>query len=62
MNNSKEIFINAAEMSEMLGISEGHAYKLIRQMNKELSDKGFLVIAGKVPRDYFAKRWYTNTN
>ena len=26
--------------------------------NQELEKEGFLVIAGKVPRRYFEKRWY----
>ena len=45
-------------MSTMLGISLGHAYKLIRGLNKELQKAGFLVIAGKVPKRYFEKRWF----
>ena len=46
------------ELAEMLGVSVGHAYKLIRKLNQELEKEGFLVIAGKVPRRYFEKRWY----
>lgn len=42
----------------MLGVSVGHAYKFIRKLNQELEKDGFLVIAGKVPRRYFEKRWY----
>ena len=36
----------------MLGVSVGHAYKIIRKLNQELAEQGFLVIAGKVPRCY----------
>ena len=42
----------------MLDVSVGHAYKLIRKLNQELEKEGFFVIAGKVPRRYFEKRWY----
>lgn len=52
------IYITANELAEMLGVSVGHAYKLIRKLNQELEKEGFLVIAGKVPRRYFEKRWY----
>lgn len=38
--------------------SARYAYKLIRKLNQELEKEGFLVIAGKVPRRYFEKRWY----
>ncbi len=58
MNNENKIFITAPEMSELLGISLGHAYKMIREMNKELEESGYLVIAGKVPKGYFEKRWF----
>lgn len=34
----------------MLGISKGHAYKIIRQLNKELEDNGYIVVSGKIPR------------
>jgi len=42
----------------MLGVSKGFAYRIIRKLNMELKDKGYIVIAGKVPRSYFKKRWY----
>ncbi len=58
MKNENKIFITAQEMSDLLGISIGHAYKMIREMNKELEQSGYLVIAGKVPKGYFEKRWY----
>ena len=34
------------------------AYKLIRQLNEELRDKGFITIAGRVNRQYFNERLY----
>lgn len=56
--NENRIYITASEMSEMLGVSVGHAYKIIRNLNKELEREGFLGLSGKVPRAYFEKRWY----
>ena len=58
LDNSEVANIIANELAEMLGVSVGHAYKLIRKLNQELEKEGFLVIAGKVPRRYFEKRWY----
>ncbi len=52
------IFITAHEVAEILGISVGHAYKIIHRLNEELQSEGYLVIAGKVPKRYFEKRWY----
>lgn len=34
------IFITAAEMAEILGISKPYAYKIIKQMNEDLEAKG----------------------
>lgn len=58
MAENNKIYITANELAEMLGVSVGHAYKLIRKLNQELEKEGFLVIAAKVPRRYFEKRWY----
>lgn len=55
MAENNKIYITANELAEMLGVSVGHAYKLIRKLNQELEKEGFLVIAGKVPRRYFEK-------
>lgn len=54
----KNIFITAQELAEMLGISKPYAYKLIKQMNDELRDKGFITISGKVSRRYFEEKFY----
>lgn len=52
------IYITAAEMAEMLGISKPYAYKLIKQMNEELDEKGFITIPGKVATKYFEEKFY----
>ena len=49
-------FIRAEEVADELGVSKPYAYKLIRQLNEELKDKGF--IAGRVNRQYFNERLY----
>lgn len=42
----------------MLGVSKGHAYKIIRQLNRELEDSGYIVVSGKIPRAYWDKKFY----
>lgn len=54
-------FIKADEVAEMLEISKAHAYKIIRQLNDELEEKGFITISGRVSRQYFLERLYGNT-
>lgn len=54
----KEIFIHAKEVATELGISEAHAYKLVRGLNSELKRNGFIVISGRVSRAYFDEKVY----
>lgn len=58
MNNENKMYVTAVEVASILGISEGHAYKIIRMLNEELKTAGYLTIEGKVPVKYFEKRWY----
>ena len=36
----KKIFYNVDEVAEMLSISRSHGYKIIRELNHELQEKG----------------------
>ena len=51
-------FYTAMEVAKMLGVSKGHAYKVVKNLNDELKSKGFIVIAGKVSKQYFNERCY----
>ena len=44
---SKELFVRAEEVAGALGISKPYAYKLVREMNEELKQKGFQRIKGQ---------------
>ena len=44
----KKIFYNVDEVAEMLSISRSHGYKIIRELNPELQEKGYRTITGKV--------------
>ncbi len=50
--------MTAEEVARELGISKGHAYKIVRMMNQELAKSGYVVVAGKVPRPYWNKKLY----
>ena len=49
----KNRFICAEEVAQELSVSKPYAYKLIRQLNEELKEKGFITISGRVNRQYF---------
>ena len=55
---NKNYMIGVDEVSEELGVSRGHAYKVIRDLNEELSSKGFIVVAGKIPRAFWETKFY----
>ena len=54
----KNRFICAEEVAQELSVSKPYAYKLIRQLNEELKEKGFTTISGRVNRQYFYERLY----
>lgn len=54
--------MTAEDVANEIGVSKGHAYKLIRTLNKELEDSGFVVVAGRVPRAFWEKKFYGFSN
>lgn len=54
----KKQYVDAREVSEALGVSEGKAYQVIRMLNKELKAQGYITIAGKCSRKYFEQHFY----
>ena len=55
---NKNLFIKAEEIAKELGVSRPYAYKLIRKLNEELKNKGFITISGKVSRQFFEEKIY----
>lgn len=51
-------FIRVDEVAKELDVSVPYAYKIIRKLNDELKEKGFITIAGRVNRQYFNERLY----
>lgn len=49
-------FLNAKDVSYILGVSVSTAYKIIRRLNDELTEQGFITIAGRVSRCYFEQK------
>ena len=53
-----DLIISAEEVAKELGMSKAYAYKLMQIFNKELKAKGYMVIRGKISREYFEERFY----
>lgn len=54
---AEDYYIRAQEISEILYVGEGTGYKIIRELNKELMEKGFRIVRARVPRKYFKERY-----
>ena len=50
---SAKNYLTASDVSEYMGISIPMAYKIIRRLNDELKSQGFLMVSGRVNRNYF---------
>ena len=55
---NKNYMVTAQDIVDMLGVSKGHAYIIIRQLNRELEDSGYIVVSGKILRAYWDKKFY----
>lgn len=49
-------FLAAADVMEILKVGRNKAYEVIRELNEELTAKGYRVINGRISRKYFEKR------
>lgn len=55
--NKHKVLYEVDDVSKLLLISKSKAYKIIKKLNDELENKGFIIIRGKVPIKYFKERF-----
>lgn len=55
------LYYTANEVMEMLGVSRAKAYKIVKELNRELEKQGYIVTAGKIPKKYLAEKCYGMT-
>lgn len=55
---SNTLLMTAEEVAQELGVSKDYAYRLIRCLNKELDGRGFIIVTGRVSRQYFYEKVY----
>lgn len=49
-------FMRVNEVADLMGISKSRAYKIMRQLNKELEAKGKITTSGRISRKYLLER------
>ena len=52
--------MNANDIAKELGVSVGKAYKIIRDLNQELKKQNYIVVAGKIPKAFWRKKFYND--
>ena len=46
------------EMIRADEVSRTSAYSVIKELNRELADKGYMTVSGRVSKDYFEQRYF----
>lgn len=52
------LFIKADEVVKILGVSQSEAYRIIKKLNEEMAEKGYITINGRVNRKYLEEQIY----
>lgn len=55
-------FLNVNDVAVYMDVSVPKAYKIIRTLNAELNEKGYITVAGKVNRLFFEEKTYCGTS
>lgn len=45
------------DVMDMLSVKQGKGYQIIRTLNRELEDQGYMTVNGRVPIDYLKERF-----
>ena len=56
VKNMEKNFMTVDDVAKELQVSKSKAYKIVRQLNKELEAKGIITVAGRVCTSYFEKK------
>lgn len=51
-------FLNVNDVAQYLDVSVPTAYKIIRRLNNELAEKGYLIVSGRISKTYFEQKVY----
>ena len=53
---TRQSFLTVEEVAKELRISKSKAYQIVRQLNEEMKQLGYLTIQGRVNATYFYKK------
>lgn len=61
MNYTERKMLTAKDVSMICQVSISYGYKLINRLNRELTQKGYIIIHGKVDEKYFYQRVFPDS-
>lgn len=50
--------VYADEVAATLGVAKETAYKIIKGLNDDLREKGYVTVSGRLPRRYWEEKFY----
>ncbi len=50
--------LSAEDIAKELNCSKSHAYKIVKELNRELAGQGYITMAGCIQRAFWAKKIY----
>lgn len=53
-----KLFVRVQEICNDLSVSRSTAYLIIKKLNTELDEKGYLTMPGRISRKYYIERLY----
>lgn len=54
----RETMVYADEVAATLGVAKETAYKIIKGLNDNLREKGYVTVSGRLPRRYWEEKFY----
>ena len=49
-------FMRVDDVANELGVSKSYAYKIVKRLNDELKEMGYLTISGRISRKFFMEK------
>lgn len=54
----EKTYLDVNDVMSITGVKQSKAYQIIRKLNVELTEKGYIVIAGQVSKKFFYEKYY----
>ena len=59
---NEKTFMTVDDVAKEMSVSKSYAYKVVRQLNKELNDMGLSDCGGRVNYELFLKKYVTEND